>query len=91
MSEQPQTWHYGLMAEWWAHFNVGGPEIEYFRRYVERGQPALDAGCGAGRLLLPPRLPRDQPPPSRARQGPWQGRRLAQPPHRLPPRPPETR
>lgn len=49
----PQTWHYGLVAEWWAHFNTDGPEIEYFRRYVEAGQPALDAGCGTGRLLVP--------------------------------------
>jgi SAM-dependent methyltransferase len=49
----PQTWHYGLVAEWWAEFNSEGPEIEYFGRFVERGQPALDAGCGTGRLLLP--------------------------------------
>jgi SAM-dependent methyltransferase len=49
----PQTWHYGLVAEWWAEFNTDGPEIEYFGRFVERGQPALDAGCGTGRLLLP--------------------------------------
>src|SRR5438128_8698039 len=49
----PQTWHYGLVAEWWAEFNHDGPEIDYFRRYVDEGQPALDAGCGAGRLLLP--------------------------------------
>src|SRR5688572_133102 len=32
----------------------GGPEIDYFRRFVERnGQPALDVACGTGRLLLP--------------------------------------
>lgn len=49
----PQTWHYGLVAEWWAEFNTGGPEIAYFGRFVEQGQPALDAGCGTGRLLLP--------------------------------------
>lgn len=49
----PQTWHYGLVAEWWAEFNIEGPEIEYFGRFVESGQPALDAGCGTGRLLLP--------------------------------------
>lgn len=52
--EQPQTWHYGVMARWWAEFNVSGPEIEYFRTFVEdEGEPALDAGCGTGRLLLP--------------------------------------
>jgi ubiquinone/menaquinone biosynthesis C-methylase UbiE len=49
----PPTWHYGLIAEWWAEFNTEGPEIDCFGRYVERGQPALDAGCGTGRLLLP--------------------------------------
>jgi SAM-dependent methyltransferase len=54
VSEQPQTWHYGLMAEWWAHFNTdGGDELAYFQPFVAAGQPALDAGCGNGRLLLP--------------------------------------
>ena len=47
------TWHYGVMAHYWAEFNTDGPEIDYFRRYVEAGQPALDLGCGTGRLLLP--------------------------------------
>jgi SAM-dependent methyltransferase len=50
---EPQTWHHGLIAEWWARFNVDGPEIGYYGELVRRGQPALDAGCGAGRLLLP--------------------------------------
>jgi SAM-dependent methyltransferase len=49
----PQTWHYGLVAKWWAEFNREGPEIAYFRRFVEQGQPALDVACGTGRLLLP--------------------------------------
>lgn len=49
----PQTWHYGLVARWWAEFNLDGPEIDYFRRFVEAGQPALDVACGAGRLLVP--------------------------------------
>lgn len=50
---QAQTWHYGLVARWWAEFNLDGPEIEYFRPFVEAGQPALDAACGTGRLLVP--------------------------------------
>ncbi len=54
MSEgSARTWHHGLVAEWWAEFEVDGPEIQYFRRFVAEGQPALDAGCGTGRLLVP--------------------------------------
>jgi len=48
-----QTWHYGLVSRWWAEFNLDGPEIDWFRPFVERGQPALDAACGTGRLLVP--------------------------------------
>ena len=47
------TWHHGLVADWWAMFNTEGPEIAYFGEYVAAGQPALDAGCGTGRLLVP--------------------------------------
>ena len=47
------TWHHGLIARWWANFNLDGPEIEFFRSYVAAGQPALDVGCGSGRLLVP--------------------------------------
>ena len=47
------TWHHGLIARWWANFNLDGPEIAFFRSYVEAGQPALDVGCGSGRLLVP--------------------------------------
>lgn len=54
METEPRTWHYGLVARWWAEFNVAGPEIDYFRRFIERhGQPALDVACGTGRLLVP--------------------------------------
>lgn len=53
MSSTPPTWHHGLVAEWWAALNLDGPEIGYYGRFVEAGQPALDAGCGTGRLLLP--------------------------------------
>jgi SAM-dependent methyltransferase len=50
------TWHYGLVAKWWAEFNddLRPHEIPYFRRYIERnGEPALDVACDTGRLLLP--------------------------------------
>lgn len=54
MSDRSQTWHYGLVARFWAEHNTEGAEIEYFRRKIQRnGQPALDAGCGTGRLLIP--------------------------------------
>lgn len=49
-----QTWHYGVVARWWAEFNVdGGDELAWFQPFVEAGQPALDAACGTGRLLIP--------------------------------------
>jgi SAM-dependent methyltransferase len=55
MDQAPQTWHYGLMARWWTEFNVAGlAELGYYRAAIEHsGQPALDLGCGTGRLLLP--------------------------------------
>jgi SAM-dependent methyltransferase len=53
VGEPAQTWHYGVVARYWAEFNVDGPEIAYFRKYVEAGQPALDVACGTGRLLIP--------------------------------------
>src|SRR4051812_12563647 len=53
MSDQSRTWHHGLVARWWSEFSEDGPEIAYFRKFVERGQPALDVACGTGRLLIP--------------------------------------
>ncbi len=54
MSDDVQTWHYGVMARHWAAHNTTGPEIAYFQQQIETyGQPALDAGCGTGRLLIP--------------------------------------
>src|SRR3989304_9690711 len=54
MTDNPQVWHYGLVARWWAEFNTDGPEIAYFKGLVERyGEPALDVACGTGRLLIP--------------------------------------
>jgi SAM-dependent methyltransferase len=55
MDERPKTWHYGLIARWWAEFNTATPEeLGYFRAAIETfGEPALDLACGAGRLLVP--------------------------------------
>jgi len=54
MTTTLQTWHYGLVAQWWAEFNTEGPEIAYFQECIARyGQPVLDVACGTGRLLLP--------------------------------------
>lgn len=54
MNDEVQTWHYGIVARYWAENNTSGPEIAYFQRLIEQyGQPALDAGCGTGRLLIP--------------------------------------
>jgi len=55
MSDRPQTWHYGLVARWWAEFNRADPhELAFYQGVVARdGQPALDLGCGTGRLLVP--------------------------------------
>jgi SAM-dependent methyltransferase len=54
MNDRPQTWHYGIVAQHWAEFQVGGPEIAYYQKLIEKyGQPALDVACGTGRLLLP--------------------------------------
>ena len=54
MEEAIKIWHHGLVARWWAEFNEGGEDVEYFKRAIlASGQPALDAGCGTGRLLIP--------------------------------------
>jgi SAM-dependent methyltransferase len=45
------SWHHGLIADWWANFNWDAPELELYRPYLR--EPVLDAGCGAGRLLVP--------------------------------------
>jgi SAM-dependent methyltransferase len=53
--DESETWHYGLVARWWAEFNVATPiELAFYRTMIDRyGQPALDLACGTGRLLLP--------------------------------------
>ena len=47
----PQTWHHGLVADYWATVNRDAPELELYRPLLT--SPVLDAGCGAGRLLAP--------------------------------------
>ncbi|HEV8460909.1 MAG TPA: class I SAM-dependent methyltransferase [Gaiellaceae bacterium] len=47
----PSTWHHGLVADYWATVNLDAPELDLYRQYLD--SPLLDAGCGAGRLLVP--------------------------------------
>ncbi len=47
----PSTWHYGLIADYWALNNLDAPEVDLYERHLRT--PVLDAGCGAGRLLAP--------------------------------------
>ena len=53
--EKPKIWHYGLNTRNWAEFiQDGGKEAAYFKQIIATsGQPALDLGCGSGRLLVP--------------------------------------
>ena len=47
----PSTWHHGLVADYWATVNLDAPELDLYRHDLR--SPILDAGCGAGRLLVP--------------------------------------
>jgi SAM-dependent methyltransferase len=50
-ADAPSTWHHGLVADYWALVNLEAPELDLYRPYL--CNPVLDAGCGAGRLLVP--------------------------------------
>lgn len=53
-TDEPQVWHYGLMAERWAEFNNEAREVPFLLQVIRRfGQPVLDVTCGTGRLQLP--------------------------------------
>ncbi len=48
------TWHYGLVARWWANKTATDEELAAYGSAIRRfGEPALDLGCGTGRLLVP--------------------------------------
>lgn len=53
MPNSHAIWHYGLMAEYWAIFKHETPELPGLLALIQRfGQPVLDLGCGAGRIMV---------------------------------------
>lgn len=52
--DELHIWHYGLAARSWVVETELGRNGAFFQQIVERsGDPALDVGCGGGRLLVP--------------------------------------
>jgi SAM-dependent methyltransferase len=51
VSHPPSSWHHGLVADYWVSVNLDAPELDLYRKHLR--SPVLDAGCGAGRLLVP--------------------------------------
>ena len=53
-TDELRVWHYGLTARSWIVETDLGENGAFFQRIVEQsGDPALDVGCGGGRLLVP--------------------------------------
>ena len=54
MTDEPVSWHSGLMSESWAECPSEARELPFFQQEIARhGQPVLDLACGIGRLLIP--------------------------------------
>jgi SAM-dependent methyltransferase len=52
--DESLTWHYGLVARWWANKTETHEELATYGSAIRRfGEPALDLACGTGRLLVP--------------------------------------
>lgn len=48
MKVQPQTWHYGIVAQHWAELqnhSVDGPEIAYYQKFIEQKRGATRTRC----------------------------------------------
>lgn len=53
-SLEGQTWHYGLVARWWANKVAEPAELAFYGDAIRQfGEPALDLACGTGRILVP--------------------------------------
>jgi len=54
MTDQPATWFHGLVAERTARLGPNATQVPFLQHQIEQsGEPALDLGCGTGRLLIP--------------------------------------
>ena len=56
MNEQPQTWHYGLVARWWAEFNAPDPDELAFYPQRRRARWATGPRSGLRRRSPPASL-----------------------------------